>query len=55
MSQTEAIQYWIESANEDWRVAENLFRDKTYNYALFLMQLALEKLIKAIQIKKDRR
>lgn len=52
MSQTEATQYWIDSALEDWKVAENLFRDKTYNYALFLMQLALEKLIKAIQIKK---
>lgn len=52
MSQNEAVQYWIDTANEDWRVAQNLFRDETYNYALFLMQLTLERLLKAIQVKK---
>src|SRR3989344_2149499 len=54
MSQNEAVAYWIDSAREDWEVAQNLFKEKKYNHALFFLQLTLEKLIKAIHVaKKD--
>jgi len=54
MSQKEAVNYWVTSSEEDWDVAQNLFKSAKFNYALFFMQLCLEKLIKAIYIvRKD--
>ena len=54
MSQKEAVKYWIASAQEDWEVAQSLLKSAKYNHALFFLQLALEKLIKAIHvIRKD--
>jgi len=50
MSQQEAIKYWVTSAEEDWDVAQNLFKSAKYNHALFFLQLTLEKLIKAVHI-----
>ena len=51
MSQTEAIKYWLESAEEDWDVATKLMADKKYHHALFFVQLTIEKLLKAFHIK----
>lgn len=53
MSQNEAIKYWVESAAEDWEVAERLMADKKYHHALFFVQLVVEKLIKAYHIKNN--
>jgi len=39
MSQKEAVAYWIDSAREDWEVAQNLFKEKKYNHALFFLQM----------------
>lgn len=50
MSKQEAIKYWITSAEEDWDVAQSLFKSAKYNHALFFLQLTLEKLIKAVHI-----
>lgn len=50
MSQQEAIKYWVSSAQEDWEVAQSLFKSARYNHALFFLQLTLEKLIKAVHI-----
>ncbi|MBI1869522.1 HEPN domain-containing protein [Candidatus Gottesmanbacteria bacterium] len=52
MSQTEAIKYWIASAQEDWEVAQSLLKLDKYNHALFFLQLALEKLIKAVHVSR---
>lgn len=52
MSRQEAIKYWVTSANEDWDVAQNLFKSAKYNHALFFLQLTLEKLIKAVHISR---
>lgn len=52
MSQDEARNYWISSSQEDWEVAEKLFASQKYNHALFFLQLALEKLIKAIHVSR---
>ena len=50
MSQEEAVKYWIASALEDWDVAQSLLKSAKYNHALFFLQLALEKLIKAVHV-----
>ena len=50
MSQEEAVKYWISSAEEDWSVAHSLLKSDKYNHALFFLQLALEKLIKAVHV-----
>lgn len=50
MSQEEAVKYWIGSAEEDWEVAQSLMESARYNHALFFLQLALEKLIKAVHV-----
>ena|SRR3989344_3979877 len=52
MSQDEAEKMWIQSAKEDWEVASSLMQSGKYNHALFFVQLTLEKLIKALHIKK---
>ncbi len=50
MSQEEAVKYWIDSAGEDWDVAQSLLKLDKYNHTLFFLQLALEKLIKAVHV-----
>ena len=50
MSQEEAVKYWIASAQDDWDVAQSLLKSAKYNHALFFLQLALEKLIKAVHV-----
>lgn len=44
--------YFQESADEDFKVAEQLFQNKTYAHCLFFCHLALEKLLKAIIVLK---
>ncbi|MEK7113688.1 MAG: HEPN domain-containing protein, partial [Patescibacteria group bacterium] len=53
MSQDEAKNYWISSAQEDWEVAQSLLASKKYNHALFFLQLTLEKLIKALHVSRQ--
>ncbi len=42
------IKYWIESAADDWRVANHLLEKGDYSYALFFGHLSLEKTLKAL-------
>jgi len=39
--------YWRDSANEDWQVADELIQTGRFRHGLFLVQLALEKILKA--------
>ena len=48
MSKKETVKYWIESAKEDWKVAQHLYDKKDYAYALFFCHLTIEKILKAI-------
>jgi HEPN domain-containing protein len=48
------ISYWIESAEYDRGVADALFRVEKYPYALFMVHLALEKLLKALVVKNTK-
>jgi HEPN domain-containing protein len=47
-----AIDYWLTSAEYDVDVAKSLFKKKKYHYSLFFGHLTLEKVLKAIYIKK---
>ncbi|OGZ72205.1 MAG: hypothetical protein A2908_02355 [Candidatus Staskawiczbacteria bacterium RIFCSPLOWO2_01_FULL_38_12b] len=40
------IQYWEKSSENDFSVAQDLFKSKKYSYALFFCHLSLEKLLK---------
>jgi HEPN domain-containing protein len=42
------IQYWKQGASEDWQVAEELIQRNRTRHGLFLAQLALEKVLKAL-------
>jgi len=46
------IQYWTDSAKKDFQVAKSLFRLRYYPQCLFFCHLSLEKLLKAVVIKK---
>ncbi len=53
MNKIEYIQYWIDSAEIDFKAMKNLFKSKDYVWALFLGHLVIEKLIKAIAVKNN--
>lgn len=48
MNRQQKINYWLESAANDWRVAGHLFEKGDYPYALFFGHLTVEKLLKAV-------
>ena len=47
------ISYWLESAAYDLETGKTLLRSKRYPYALFFGHLAIEKLLKALVVKKS--
>ena len=47
------ILYWIESSEDDWKVANHLFEKGDYSYSLFFGHLTIEKMLKALYV--DRR
>ena len=49
------IKYWLESSQKDFQVAQNLFSLKHYPQCLFFCHLSIEKLLKAIVIKVNRK
>jgi len=46
------VRYWLEGAEYDLDVAEAMFQTGKYPYSLFMGHLAIEKLLKAIIVKK---
>jgi HEPN domain-containing protein len=52
MNKKESIRYWLESAKEDWKVANHLFEKRDYSYSLFLGHLTIEKILKAIYVNR---
>jgi HEPN domain-containing protein len=53
LSKEEHIQFWKESAREDWETAIVLKNNKRYGFCLFSLHLVIEKLLKAIWIKES--
>lgn len=47
------VQYWLDSAEDDWKVTYHLFEKADYSYALFFAHLTIEKILKAIYTNKQ--
>ena len=47
------VNHWIETSNDDFNTMIILFRSKSYQWALFLGHIAVEKLLKACFVKKN--
>jgi len=52
MTQEDAVQHWFNSAQRNLGIAKDLVKLKHYDWALFLGQLALEKLLKGLIAQK---
>lgn len=50
MDVNEVVQYWLETAEDDWPVVNHLIASGDYHYALFFGHLYLEKLLKALVV-----
>ncbi len=48
------VKYWLDSAIYDMRTGKSLLQSKRFPYALFFGHIALEKLLKAIVVKKTK-
>lgn len=46
------IQHWRESSAQNYSTMQNLIKTKEYSWALFMGHLVIEKLIKALYVKK---
>lgn len=55
MNTEKIINYWIKSAQKDWQVAQSLFITKYYLYSLFFCHLVIEKILKALVVKKTQK
>lgn len=48
----EIVKHWRESADKDHQTMENLFSSGDYHWALFIGHLVVEKLLKALYVKR---
>ena len=53
MTKEQHIDYWINTAAEDWITVETLFGSGRYIHSLFWAHLVLEKLAKALWVKNN--
>jgi len=53
MTKQEHIDYWLRTAERDWKVVQSLYDTKEYVYSLFFGHLVLEKIAKALWIKNN--
>ncbi|MEW5693870.1 MAG: HEPN domain-containing protein [Candidatus Hydrogenedentota bacterium] len=47
------INYWLKSSEHDLKVAETLYRNKKYDWCLFIGHLVLEKALKAVWVRDN--
>jgi HEPN domain-containing protein len=52
MTKNELIAYWIESSESNYASMHNMFVNKEYVWSLFVGHLCIEKLLKALYVKK---
>jgi len=54
MNNKDIMKFWIESADADYDIMMLLFKNKKYSWTLFISQLVVEKLLKAMYAKKNK-
>ncbi|MCR4430360.1 MAG: HEPN domain-containing protein [Tepidanaerobacteraceae bacterium] len=52
MKKEEIINYWVETSNRDYQTMRHLYENKDYEWCLFIGHLVIEKLLKALYVKK---
>ncbi len=55
MDSNQRIRYWTISAADDWKAVQRLFETRHYPQALFFAHLYLEKLLKALIVRRTGR
>jgi HEPN domain-containing protein len=48
------VKHWLDSSDSDFNVMLSLYQSKTYNWALFLGHISMEKLLKAYYVKRKK-
>ncbi len=54
MNNIDLMNYWIKSANEDYKVMNVLYKNNKNSYCLFFGHLIIEKLLKALYAKNNK-
>ena len=54
MNNIDLMNYWLDSAEEDYKVMKLLYDNKKNNWCLFLGHLVIEKLLKALYAKNNK-
>ena len=49
------INHWKVTSNDDFKTMNKLFKAKSYNWALFVGHISLEKLLKALYVKSHKK
>ncbi len=49
------FEYWIKSSDNDYQTMIDLFKSKHYHWSLFIGHLVIEKLAKAVYLKKTKK
>ena len=47
------VKHWVETSDDDFEAMLTLFHSMTYNWALFMGHVSIEKLLKAYFVKKN--
>ena len=53
LTNIELMEHWIETSDEDYEAMASLYKDKKYNWCLFIGHLVVEKLVKALYAKHN--
>ena len=54
MTHKKAVEYWLNRAQNNFEIAQKLFKFKHYDWSLFFCHLVLEKLLKGLIVKKTK-
>jgi HEPN domain-containing protein len=49
------IKHWIETSEEDFQTMLSLYHSKSFGWALFLGHISIEKLLKAVYVKRHKK
>ena len=55
MENEKLVKHWVDSAEIDHKAMVHLFEKKDYHWSLFMGHLVIEKLLKALYIKENRK
>lgn len=51
-NQQQIINHWVDGADKDYKTMMDLYNTRNFNWSLFMGHLVIEKLLKALYIKK---